>query len=201
MKKETAAQRMFNAFVNGHWRTMNWTREKAHHVWSDFWFLLIHSGFAFEKTDLIEIKKTCSCCTGARYDPRWYGVYEKHYSVAVRCGNLTFAYTVEKLWGRIPFIGFGLDYRRCWLEFSNHATQSKSAGRLVMGTEFRWKDETVKVTSFNDKEHSLIACAYHPDPAGKGYTPSKIKKRFTITNKDFKDEMSKRRKAMKEKEE
>lgn len=193
MEKITTVQKMFDAFVAGNWKTMNWTSEKASHIWSDFWFLLISSGFAFEKTDLTSIRKTCSCCTGSRYDTLWYGVGEGHYSLAVRCGNLTFAYAFEKLRGRIPFIGIGLDYWRCYPDFSNHATQAKSAGRLVLGTEFSWKGETVKVTSFKDEEHSLIACAYHPHP--KGSTPSKVKKRFTITIADFKQEMSKRRKS------
>lgn len=195
-KKEeiTKVQRMFNAYVSGNWKTMNWTNEKADHAWLSFWSLLIKSGFAFEKTDLIETKKTCSCCTGSRYDPRWYGVGEGHYSLAVRCGNLTFAYAYEKLRGRIPFIGIGLDYdHRCYPNYSKHATQAKSAGRLVLFTEFLWKGETVSVTSFNDKKHSLIACAYYPD--SRGYTPSKVKKRFTIIVAEFKQEMSKRRKS------
>lgn len=189
----TAVQKMFYAYVEGHWKTMNWTSEKASHAWSAFWYLLISSGFVFEKNDLISIKKTCSCCTGTRYDPVWYGVDEGHYSLAVRCGNLSFAYAYEKLKGRIPFIGIGLYYDRCWPSFSNHATQYKSAGRLVRGTEFSWKGEKVSVTSFKDEKHSLIACAYHPDP--QGYTPSKVKKRFTISVADFKKEMSQRRKS------
>jgi len=191
MKEEiTAVQKMFYAFVKGNWRTMNWTSEKANHVWSDFWFLLIKSGFAFEKTDLVSIKKFCS---ESRYNPTWYGVYEGHYSLAVRCGNLTFAYAYEKLYGRTPFIGFGFDYYDCCPKFSNHATKAKSNGRLTLHTGFQWKGEIVKVTSFKDDEKSLIACAYHPDP--EGYAPSKIKKRFTITIAEFKQEMSKRRKS------
>lgn len=186
---ETTVRKMFNTFAKGNWRTMNYTREKANHAWSAFWFLLIKSGFAFEKTDLVSIRKFCA---ESSYNPPWYGVSERHYSLAVRCGNLTFAYATEKLWGRIPFIGFNLDYRRCWPAFTNHATQAKSAGRLVLYTEFGWKGETVSVTSFKDKEHSLIACAYHPDP--EGYAPSKIKRRFTIKAEDFRQEMSNRRK-------
>lgn len=192
-KDMTDVERMFNAFVKGNWSTMNWTGEKSNNVWGDFWFLLISAGFAFEKDDLISIRETCSYCTGSRYDPYWSGVYEEHYSLAVRCGNLTFAYAYEKLKGRIPFIGIGLEYSRyCVPDFSNHATQSKSSGRLVLGTQFSWKGETVKVTIFKDDEHSLIACAYHPDP--EGYTPSKIKRRFKITVADFKQEMTNRRK-------
>lgn len=195
-KKElTTVHKIFKAFIEGRWRTMNWTAEKAYAVWSEFWFLLISSGFAFEKTDLVSIKKTCSCNTGLRYAPAWYGVDEGHYSLAVRCGNLTFAYAYEKINGRVPFIGVGLDYGRCYPDFSNHATQSKSAGRLVLGTEFNWKGETVKVTSFKDFAKSLIACAYYPDL--RGYTPSKVKKRFIISAKDFRQEMGKRRKQSK----
>lgn len=193
-KDMTDVQKVFNAFTKGNWAVMNWTREKANHVWSDFWFLLISAGFAFEKTDLTAIRETCSCCTGSRYSPSWYGVDEGHYSLAVRYGNLTFAYAYEKLKGRIPFIGINLEYDRyCSPDFSNHATQPKSAGRLVLGTQFSWKGETVKVTTFNDEKHSLIACAYHP-ATERGYTPSKIKKRFTITVADFKQEMTNKRK-------
>lgn len=186
---------MFNAFAKGNWQTTNYTREKAAHVWSDFWCLLIGSGFAFEKDDLVSIREICSCCTGTRYDPTWYGVDEGHYSLAVRCGNLTFAYAFEKLRKRIPFIGIGLNYERCYPTFSNHSTRAKSAGRLVIGTEFGWKGETVKVTRFKDEGNSLVACAYYPDK--EGYTPSKIKKRFTIKVKNFKQEMSNRRKVKK----
>jgi len=192
-KETTTVEDMFIAFKQGKWQTMNWTSEKAYAVWSAFWDLLISSGFAFKKTDLIAIKETCSCCTGSNYDPTWHGVSEDHYSLAVRCGNLTFAYAFEELNKRVPFIGVGLAYERCYPRFSNHTTQPKSSGRLVIGTEFLWKGEAVRVTSFKDEKNSLIACAYHPDP--EGYRPSRIKKRFTVTVKDFRCEMTKRRKA------
>ena len=186
--KETTVRKAFDIFAKGNWRTMNYTREKASHVWMDFWYLLIKSGFAFEKTDLTSIRKYCA---ESRYNTTWYGVDEGHYSVAVRCGNLTFAYAFEKLYGRTPFIGFGLDYEGCWPRYSKH-NSPPTMGRLVRSVEFQWQGEKVQVTSFNDTKKSLIACAYHPDP--KGYAPSKVKKRFNITAKDFQQEMSKRRK-------
>ena len=189
-EKMTAVQKMFYAFVEGNWKTMNWTSEKANNVSLDFWDLLIKSGFVFEKTDLVSIRETCWGYKGSQYAPMWYGVYEGHYSLAVRCGNLTFAYAYEKLRNRTPFIGIGLDYRRCFPSFSKHGG-IKNAGRLVRLTEFFWEGEDVSVTNFKDENHSIIACAYHPDP--EGYTPSKVKKRFTITVEDFKQEMSKRR--------
>ncbi len=189
---KTAVQKMFDAFVDGHWQTMNYTWEKSSHTWSDFWLLLIMSGFCFDKDDLVVIKRKCSC---TRYSPSWSGVDEGCYSLAIRAGNLSFAYAYEKLVGRIPFIGINLDYSYCFPSFSNHATQSKSAGRLVIGTQFNWQGETASVTSFKDEEHSLIACAYHPNP--EGYRPSKIKKRFTITISKFKQMSSDLKKAAK----
>ena len=190
--KMTTVRKMFQAYIEGCWRTMNWTSEKSDHAWGDFWQLLIMSGFCFDKDDLVLTKKYCS---RSIYEPRWRGPGEGDYSLAVRAGNLSFAYAYEKFEGRMPFIGVGLDYSRCNPGFSNHATQSKSAGRLVLGTMFRWQGETVKVTSFKDKDCALVACAYHPDP--EGWTPSKIKKRFTITTEDFKQAMSNERKKRK----
>lgn len=191
MSEEKSAVRViFDAFAKGNWKTMNYTGEKANHVWLDFWYLVIKSGFAFEKTDLTDIQKYCA---ESSYNPRWYGVDERHYSIAVRCGNLTFAYAFEKLYGRIPFIGIGLEYYDCWPGYSKHNT-SPTMGRLVEGVRFQWKGEQVNVTSFNDEKHSLIACAYGPNTK-EGYASSKIKKRFTITAKDFREEMGKRRKA------
>ncbi len=173
---KTAVRKIHDAFTEGQWETMNYTREKASHVKSSFWFLLISSGFAFERNDLTAINA-------------W--VDEGHYSLAVRCGNLTFAYAYEELKKRTPFIGVGLYYGNCFPDFPNHATQAKSAGRLVLRAQFIWKGEKVNVTSFRDDTKSLSACAYRPDP--KGYTPSRIKKRFTISIKEFKKEMAKRR--------
>ena len=189
---KTAVRKMFDDFAKGNWHTMNYTREKSNHVWLDFWYLLIKSGFAFEKTDLVDIRKYCS---EDSYNPTWYGVDEGHYSVAVRCGNLTFAYAYEKLYGRIPFIGIGLDYYDCWPRYSKH-NSPPTMGRLVRSVRFQWQGERASVTSFNDEKKSLVACAYANTK--EGYASSKIKKRFTITAKDFQTEMTKRRKAVKD---
>ena len=188
-KEKTAVRKIFDDFAKGNWHTMNFTREKASHVWMDFWFLVIKSGFAFEKTDLIDIRKYCN---ESGYNPSWHGVDEGHYSVAVRCGNLTFAYAFEKLYGRTPFIGLGLDYYDCWPRYSKH-NSPPTMGRLVRSVRFQWQGERASVTSFNDEKKSLVACAYGPNTK-EGYESSKVKKRFTITAKDFQAEMSKRRK-------
>lgn len=180
--RKSVVTKIREAFCAGCWTSsMNHTYEKASQVSTSFWFLLIKSGFDFTKTDLVDNDVWCS---------------EGHYSLAVRCGNLSFAYSYEHRHKRTPFIGTGLDYDSCYPSFSNHATQSKSAGRLVMGTEFTWKDFKVKVTSFNDKKLSLVACAYHKRKGPDDYS-DKIKKRFTITAEDFRKEMSIRKKLEK----
>lgn len=165
--------KMYEYFCDGKWSSsMNYTREKNYHVIDEFWYLLISAGFNFQKTDLVDSDVCLS---------------EGHYSLAVRAGNLSFAYAYEHGHNRTPFIGTGLCYRGCWPSFSNHATQSKSAGRLCMGVEFSWKNEKVSVTSFNDKKKSLVACAYHKRKDGY---QGKVKKRFTITAEAFRKEMS-----------
>ena len=170
--------KMYEYFCDGKWSSsMNYTREKNYHVIDKFWYLLISAGFNFQKTDLVDSDVCLS---------------EGHYSLAVRAGNLSFAYAYEHGHDRTPFIGTGLCYGSCWPGFSNHATQSKSAGRLCMGVEFSWQNEKVSVTSFNDKKKSLVACAYHERK--DGYR-GKVKKRFTVTAEAFRKEMSNRKKS------
>lgn len=182
MSKSTVAK-MHECFWAGRFSRysgMNYTHEKSDNVVYEFWHLLISAGFHFMVDDLVDLKSYCT---------------EGHYSLAVRNGNLSFVYAYEKKHDRTPFIGTDLCYGSCYPGFSNHATQSKSSGRLCIGVEFSWNNETVSVTSFNDKNKSLIACAYHKRK--DGYR-GKVKKRFTITAKDFRKEMSARKKAHKE---
>ena len=179
--EKSAVVKMYNCFCSNVWRRssgMNYTREKDSQTDDEFWFLLIKSGFCFEKTDLVDLGVFCD---------------ESHYSLAVRNGNLSFAYAYEHRHGRIPFIGTGLCYRSCWPRFPNHATQAKSSGRLCMGVKFSWYNKEVKVTSFNDKKKTLVACSYRPKK--KGEYGDKIEKRFTITAEQFRKEMSERKKG------
>src|SRR5207253_434140 len=66
-------------------------------------------------------------------------------------GNLSAAISLESYLGRTPFI---------WAE------RTKSPGRLCVGSEFTWKGERLKVTSFDDKAHTLTACSYTKDYDG-----------------------------------
>ncbi len=163
-------------FGDGMGRAMDLTRDKRYAVRCEFWSLLISAGFKFEKGTLVNLE-TMYYETD-RYGPVFCDPTEDHYSLAVRSGNLSFAYAYEKLIGRIPFIGTGLSYPD--YPYVRAGTTSKHQGRVVEGCEFMWEDEKVKVTTFRDEEHALIACAYHP--RDDGYTPNKVKRRVKITH-------------------
>jgi hypothetical protein len=169
--------KIYKAFCDGKWQTGPYTRDKNSNSWGEFWSLLITSGFKFAVDDLVKLKKD-NDTSGCGYSSRWHEPGGGHYSLAVRWGNLSFAYAYEKLVGRIPFIGTGLSYDD--YPYVRGGTTSKMQGRVVGGCEFMWEGEKVKVTTFRDDEHYLIACAYHP--RADGYTPNKIKRRFKITH-------------------
>lgn len=81
-------------------------------------------------------------CLGA------FGI-EGLYATAVRGGNATFYTEFERFIGREPLIVDNVNGRK--------------RDRLCVGSEFEWKGEQVKVTSFR-KDGSAIACVYsEPD--------------------------------------
>ncbi len=161
--------KIYKMFNEGSWGTGRFTWEKNSHAARALWALLITSGFEFAIDDLIERGKLWK--KAGRYGDRCDGPGEQHYTLAVRSGNLTFAYAYEKLVGRVPFIGTSLDY-----DYT-----AKTQGRVVEDCEFMWEGETVKVTTFRDDEHALIACAYHPQD-DDDYSRRRIKRRFKITH-------------------
>lgn len=59
--------------------------------------------------------------------------------------NLSAAISFEKAWGRPAWL---------WAE------KTSTPERLHVGAVFTWKGVRVKVTSFNDKDQSLVACTY-----------------------------------------
>jgi len=171
----------YDIFLDSMWKKTNHTPEKADWVWSDFWALLISSGFEFAKTDLKDLREWCEECN-YRF---WYPPGERHYGLSVRDGNISFATAYETLRNHKPFIFSGIDYgQHHRYGIVVHRTQPKTKGRLVLGAKFLWCGEKVKVTSFKDQRHSLIACAYHPSP--DDYEPAKVKKRFCISVEDLK---------------
>ena len=190
--KKSEVYKMAVQFCDNIGKGRNITRDGVCRAWSAFWFLLIEHGFEFRKNDL---KLLRDIKTGHYYTPRVHMPDEGHYSLSVRCSNLSFVYAYEFLKKRVPFICKNVSYYSCWPGFTNNATQSKRQGRLVLNSEFLWQTFPVKVTSFDDNTNSLIACAYNTKKDWQ--ERDVITKRFTITAEMFRKEMSKRKKDAK----
>jgi hypothetical protein len=180
---------------SGLWQKVDYHSEKASAVWSKFWTMLVCGGWAFGEDNLIGLKKHLYKNNYTFYDPD-----ERHYEQAVRINNISFCKAYEKLHGRIPFIWDNIDYTYHWgeLPYGMHSTQAKIKGRLVIGASIIWENEKVKVTSFNDEKHSLIACKYTITKEGEvckkcgrcqSSDETKISKRFTITAIDMAEKL------------
>ena len=182
---ESRLRTLYKTFSEAMWGAGNgYTREKGYRAWEDFWSLMVCAQVQFADDDLKVLRKWSA-------ESRYRGGQmpdEYHYSLAADDGNIGFCRAYEKLVGRKPFIWKGIDYGGT-RGFNVHRTVSKTQGRLIEDVWFTWQGEQVKVTSFNDEKGTLVACAYHPDP--EGYEPSKIRRRFTISHKDFKEEKRK----------
>jgi len=75
----------------------------------------------------------------------WVGEAEKYYTLACEVGNASAADSMENWFGRKPFRPF---------------EPVDGLQRLRVGSQFRWEDEPVWVTSLHDKKGYLVACAY-----------------------------------------
>lgn len=149
--------------------------------------LAVKAGFKFADHDLSLMFKRFR----AGY---WVGDLEYFYRTAVLYRNSTAYHAFETWAGRKPFIV---------KDSSIHVnTGDGPAGnglvRLVVGAQFQWKGERVTVTSFNDRNGTVLACTYKPRTAPKACKkchqqdwstasrgPVKIAKRFTISHKDL----------------
>jgi len=179
-KKTSYIIELYKSFFQHAWSVGSWTPVKGSRVVTDFWFLFIGAGFYFAETDLIELKKWCEADI---WRPLFHCPGEGHYSLAVHERNISFCRAYEKLVGRKAFIGKQIDYEDLPNRYTCCQTQKRTQGRLVINASFNWKSEKVTVTSFKDDDHSLVACAYYPRK--DGYKPNKIRKRFTITHKEY----------------
>lgn len=181
-------QEIYKLFYYGSFKAVSYTREKENGTMDQFWSMLISAGFCFEKEDLVQLRAWGE----EDYYRTFYGPHEGHYGLAVRESNGSFARAYEAYRGRKPFIYTGIGYGQRYGGFVCHGS-GKTKGRLVIGVDFTWKGEGVRVTSFKDDKSALIACAYHPKKGANDWSRLKVKKRFTITHKDL-------REAKKEKE-
>jgi hypothetical protein len=177
----------------GLWKKVDYHIEKAGSIWHEFWTMLICGGWCFTDEDLVELQKLCK-----NEQRKFWAPSEYNYAQAVRINNISFCRAYECLLKRTPFVCDNVDYGNSWghlLPYGMHSTQAKSQGRLVLWAKFHWNGDLVKVTSFNDAEQFLIACAYYPKEENK---PERIRKRYTITAEDFKTAIKKIKDAKKQ---
>lgn len=172
------------SFKDQLWSRVEHNYEKSYAVWLDFWRCLIAGGWPFDDDDLVQLNDNIPF-------PE-----ESHYSLAVRINHIPFCRAYEKLHRRSPFLWNDINYDECYIRllYSIHATKAKARGRLILGAQFMWKGEKVRVTSFNDEKQQLVACSYQIVQEAKfcdschrwmDNPTKKIVKRFTITAQEL----------------
>ena len=122
----------------------------------------------------------------------WFGDnLESFYTCAVVYNNRSAWKAYEFYTRRIPFILTPARLRETW---GGGGQGINNLPRLTVGCEFQWKNEIVKITSFNDANASFTAQSYawnksedckecgHP----LVYPKQKIVHRYTITHDDLK---------------
>ena len=113
-------------------------------------FLAIRIGLKFEENDINEIEKRFR-------GGYWFGCnFESFYRTAVAYGNRSAWKAYEAYTKRKPFILTPASLRGD----GGGGKGISILPRLVVGAQFTWEGESVTVTSFNDDEGYLIACAY-----------------------------------------
>lgn len=148
-------------------------------------FLAVQMGYKFESGDLeIAMKRF-----NGGY---WIGStgMEDFYRMAAAYRNASAWQCFEERSGRKPFI-----VKDATLH-CNYGGGRMGGGlpRLVVGAEFAWSNEVVKVTSFNDEDASLTACSYKYSAETVCekcrnivvYRKESIKNRYRITHFDIK---------------
>jgi hypothetical protein len=165
--------------------------DRVNHSMRQALCLAIGSGMEFGSDDFAEIQR--------RYRFHYWGgedaggFAEGFYTLAVVEGNLSAARAFEKWKGRPPFI-----WDSILLPREGHYTKSggrREMARLTVRSEFAWRGQRVKVTSFADDGSHVVACSYQaPDPT-KPYTSAKIDKRYKITNADLRRQRKQHREA------
>jgi hypothetical protein len=115
----------------------------------------------------------------------WAGDGEGFYCQAVRNKNMSAVRALERYFGRSPFITATVQ--------GAHSRRE----RLVCGSQFAWKGKMVRVTSFRDDEHKVVAVSYRKMPAPEKLEvlermtgvlrgkPSPIEHIFRITNAEL----------------
>lgn len=160
----------------------SWVRFNAH--LRSTLFDAIEGGVEFKEGDFAEIEKRFQMW-------HWIGEdgIENAYRSAVAFDNFSCWRVIEVRNNRKPFI-----VTRATYEGRGLRTVLPEKVRLAVGFSFKWNEEKVTVTSFNDEAGAIVACSYEETPTVRCMTCKgvvswpqriKIKKRYTITNAEL----------------
>ena len=164
---------------------------KLNHSMSDGLRLAIRMGLTFNLGDI----ELCHKRFRAGY---WFGAdIEWIYQLAVLYRNASAWKCFEDYRKRKPFIvkGAKLDTH------TGDGPCGSGLARLVVGAEFTWNGEKVKITSFNDVNGSFVAVSYRRDGEwqwcskckGEIKSPKEVvARRYTITHADLAAERKER---------
>jgi hypothetical protein len=165
------------------WRTLN-------SCMHDSLALAIRSHLQFNQDDFHKISSEF------RWDYWNGGGGEGFYNLAVFNKNTSAIEALEHYWNRRPFRAYRV--LNTTGSYMQSAGNIQRYGRLVVGSVFFWIGQRVTVTSFNDKEHKVIAVIYRKPEAPEKRevldritehehgTRSPIEKIYRISNEELK---------------
>ena len=142
--------------------------------------LAVKSGMVFEENDLGTIFKDFNAGYWWGADTEWF------YGLAVLYRNASAYQAYEKRRNRKPFIVKGAS----WSGHTGDGPVGRGLARLIVGSEFPWNGERVKVSSFNDAKDTFTALSYERRegekcPSCTHYTlwpKATIRNRYTISH-------------------
>jgi hypothetical protein len=158
-----------------HSKIFSWERlnRSMHHALT----LAIDCGMKF---DLDDFNKFTS-----EFRMHYWCDFDGAYTQSVKSNNLSACHALENTLNRKPFIA---KFSTSLGEHIVGRTAYRNESRIAVGTEFRWKNERVTVTSFAKDQSYIIACSYPPyDYKTEGYKERKPNHIFKISHEDLKE--------------
>lgn len=182
---------------------------KLNHAMRETLSLAVRAGMRFDEDDFSRLFRNSR--DGGFRAGYWIGAdTEWFYRLAVLYRNASAWRTYEKYHGRKPFIVKGASISGLY-EFTKDAFGDGPCGeglaRLIVGAEFQWNGERVRVNSFHDGGGYFNAASYTRKPSitcphchgCSGGGGEEIRNRYRITHADLweaRKEMRKRAEAV-----
>lgn len=160
--------------------------------------LAIIGGLKFDTDDCSRFHDNFSWGAGY-YKEQLLSFGESSYALAIIASNMSACHSFEKSHNRKPFIIYKVDHNyRMLRSMPGRWDITRPRDRLGVGSKFTWQGKRVTVTSFDDKNGLVIACAYKPrereascPSCGRGGWETgtlKVEHIYKLTNKELKGE-------------